>query len=60
MLYIRMFLYALFGIVAGQGLAVYDAEAGTLTFHVEHLATLATGALGFVTTFITSRFAKHR
>jgi hypothetical protein len=58
MLYIRMALYALFALLAGQGLILYDHEAGTVTFRVEDLALLASGAVGYVGTFVAGRVAK--
>ena len=59
-LYIRMAVYALSALFAGQGLAIYDADAGTLTFQVEDIAVALGGAGVFVATFITSRFSKVR
>jgi hypothetical protein len=59
-LYIRMALYALSMLFAGQGLAIYDAQAGTLTFHVDDLAVALSGAGVFVGTFVASRFATVR
>ena len=60
MLYIRMFLYFLSAALAGQGVAVFDAEAGTLTFQIDSLAQLLTGVTTFAGTFVTSRVAKAR
>ncbi|WP_109464417.1 hypothetical protein [Albibacillus kandeliae] len=60
MLYIRMFLYLAAGVLAGQGLAVFDPEAGTVTFHLESVATLLGGVAAFAGTFAASRFAKAR
>lgn len=57
---IRMVLYFLFPLVASQGLAVWDEEAGTLTFHIESLVPAIVGFLGFIGTFIASRFASKR
>lgn len=57
-LYVRMALYLIFGIIAGNGLGVYDANAGTITFHVDELEPLLTGIVGYGGTFIWSRFAK--
>lgn len=59
-LYLRMMLYLLGGFLAGQGLAIYDAEAGTITFHVESLATALSGVALHVGTFVVSRIAKSR
>ena len=59
-LYIRMALYLVFGVLAGQGLIVFDQSAGTVTFRVEDLALLASGGVGFVATFIASRVAAMR
>lgn len=60
MLYVRMALYAVSMLFAGQGLAIFDPEAGTLTFHIEDLTIAASGFATFVGTFITSRFAVKR
>lgn len=59
-LYIRMALYLIFGVIAGNGLAVYDANEGTLTFHVDQLEPVLTGLFGFVSTFVAGRFAKSK
>ena len=59
-LYIRMALYLVFGVLAGQGLVIFDADAGTVTFKVDDLMILGTAMAGFVGTFITSRFAKAK
>ena len=57
MLYIRMVLYLIFGVMAGQGLVVFDAVEGTVTFKVEDALIAGTAIVGFVGTFITSRVA---
>ena len=56
-LYLRMALYLIFGVLAGQGLVVFDAEVGTVTFRIEDALTAGTAIVGFVGTFITSRIA---
>jgi len=60
MLYIRMALYLLGGLLAGQGLAIFDPEAGTITFEIDSLAQTLSGLGAFVLTFCTSRIAKRR
>lgn len=60
MLAIRMVIYLLTGVLVGQGLAVYDAEAGTVTFRIEDLPLALSGLAAFVGTFVTSRIAKAR
>lgn len=60
MLAVRMMLYFIFPLLASQGLAVWDEEAGTLTFTVENLTVALMGILGFIGTFVTSRFATKR
>ena len=60
MLYLRMFLYLVFGVLAGQGLVVFDAASGTVTFKVEDLLTLGGALAGFVGTFAASRIAAAR
>lgn len=57
---IRMILYLAAGILAGQGLAVFDPDAGTLTFDIDSLAQLLGGLVTFVGTFVASRVAKAR
>jgi hypothetical protein len=60
MLAVRMFLYLVFGALAGQGLVVFDQTAGTVTFRVEDLMLIVTGLAGYLGTFVASRFAKVR
>lgn len=60
MLYLRMFLYLCAGLLAGQGLAIFDPEAGTVTFHIDSLAQALSGLAAFVGTFALSRVAKKR
>lgn len=60
MLYVRMMIYAGSALLAGQGLAIYDADAGTITFDLEHVGVVATGGLTFLATFVSSRFSKAR
>jgi hypothetical protein len=60
MLYVRMALYFLFPILASQGLVIWNEEAGTVTFQVEDLVVVIMGVVGFVMTFITSRFATKK
>lgn len=60
MLYLRMALYAASGVLAGQGLVIFDAAAGTISIRLEDLATFLWGAGGFVATFAASRLAKAR
>lgn len=60
MLYIRMALYLVSGLLAGQGLAIFDADAGTLTLKIEDLAVALSGLAAFAGTFLASRVAKVR
>ncbi len=60
MLYIRMALYLLGGLLAGQGLAIFDAEAGTITFEIDSLAQALSGLGAFALTFCASRVSKRR
>ncbi|MCK9543698.1 MAG: hypothetical protein M0R03_16890 [Novosphingobium sp.] len=57
---VRMILYFLFAGAASQGVAVFDADAGTLTFEIESLTAAVSGVIGFAGTFIASRWAKLR
>ena len=59
-LYIRMALYLVFGVLAGQGLVIFDADAGTVTFKVDDLMVLGTALAGFLGTFFSSRIAKAK
>ncbi len=59
-LYIRMILYFLFPLVAGQGHGVFDPEAGTLTIQINSVAPVVAGAVGFLGTFAAGRWAKVR
>ena len=60
MLYLRMFLYLCAGLLAGQGLAIFDPEAGTVTLQIDSLAQALSGLLAFIGTFAVSRVAKKR
>lgn len=60
MLYIRMFLYLCAGVLAGQGIAVFDPEAGTVTFQIDQLSAALAGLATFAGTFFASRVAKSR
>ena len=53
-----MALYLAFGALAGQGLVIFDQDAGTVTFQIEHLTVAMTGLAGYVVTFVSGRFAK--
>ncbi|WP_043827923.1 hypothetical protein [Cereibacter sphaeroides] len=57
---IRMALYFVFSFLAGQGLVVFDAPSGRVTFDLESVAVLLTGLAGFAVTFVASRVAKAR
>ena len=56
---LRMVLYFVFAGLASQGLIVFDADAGTVTFRVEDVALIASGLAGYAATFWTSRWAKR-
>lgn len=56
---LRMVLYFVFAALASQGLVVFDAEAGTVTFRIEDLALIASGLAGYAATFWSSRMAKR-
>lgn len=57
---IRMGLYFLFAAIAGQGVGTFDQDTGNLTLHVESLATVLAGVVGYVGTFAAGRWAKAR
>lgn len=60
MLYLRMALYLVFGVLAGQGLVVFDADSGSVTFKIDDLMMAGTALAGFVGTFWASRVAKRK
>ena len=57
---IRMTLYFLFPLIAGQGIGVFDPDAGTLTIQIDSVTPILTGAVGFAATFAAGRWAKVR
>lgn len=57
-LVIRMVLYAFFTTLSNQGVDIYDPQTDRISFQVEDLALVLTGVIGFILTFISSRFAK--
>lgn len=59
-LYIRMALYALFTTLSNQGLDIYDPATDQVSFKVEDAALFISGIVGFVVTFVMSRFAAVR
>ncbi|MDO5621196.1 MAG: hypothetical protein Q4G24_06975 [Paracoccus sp. (in: a-proteobacteria)] len=60
-LYIRMILYFVFGNLSGLGFGLaFDADTGIVSIHVDQIVSVATGAAGFVATFIAGRWAKAR
>lgn len=60
MLAIRMLLYAVFAAMANEGLVLFDADAGTVTFKIDDLMLFGSGVVGYIGTFVTSRYAKAR
>lgn len=61
MLYIRMVLYAIFAGIAGQELGLdFNQTTGMISFHVDDAAKIVTGVLGYVLTFVASRYASAR
>ena len=59
-LVIRMILYFLFPLIAGQGIGVFDPKSGTLTIQIDSVVPILAGAVGFVVTFVVGRWAKVR
>ena len=57
---LRMVLYLVFAMIAGQGIAVFDPEAGTLTFPLKDLETLLVGLGGYIAPFAGGRVAKAK
>lgn len=60
MLALRMVLYAVFSAMANEGLILFDAVAGTVTFKVDDLMLFGTGLAGYIGTFAWSRWSKAR
>jgi hypothetical protein len=60
MLTVRMVLYFFFGALSSQGLDIFDPATGLISIHVEELATVISGLLGFIATFAASRLAKQK
>lgn len=59
-LYARVLLVALAGWLANQGLAIYDAEAGTLLIHVEQMAAFVASMVAAGVYAAWRLFAKAR
>jgi len=57
---IRMILYLVFGWLSGQGVGFFDPDGGVYTITVESAQIAVTGLIGFVGTYIASRWAKAR
>jgi len=60
LLTIRMILYFIFASLSGMGIGVFAEESSIYTIDVESLTVVVAGLVGFVVTFITSRFAKKK
>ena len=59
-LYIRMGLYLAFGVLAGQGLVIFDASTGTVSFQIDDVLVIGTALAGYFGTFLASRAAKAK
>jgi hypothetical protein len=55
-----MALYALFSALASVGLIDFDHATGDVAFNIYNWELVATGIVGYVATFVTSRVAKAR
>jgi hypothetical protein len=53
-----MVLYAIFAGMAGLGLVDFDPSSGIVSFSVNSLEFAISGILGYIATFVASRFAK--
>lgn len=53
-----MVLYALFSALATAGLVDFNAQTGDVAFNVYSLEAVVIGLVGYMATFLTSRFAK--
>jgi len=59
-LYIRMGLYLVFGVLAGQELVIFDQETGIVSFKVDDLLIIGTALIGYFATFLSSRVSKAK
>ena len=59
-LFLRMALYFADAFLAGQGIVVFDQDAGTITFRIEDLVLAISGGTAFLVTFAASRVAKAK
>lgn len=57
---IRMVLYFIFAGLSGNGVGTFIEDSSVYSIDVDSLAVVVAGAIGFVITFITSRFAKKK
>lgn len=55
---IRMMLYALFAGLASLGVVEFDHQSGDVAFNIYSWELAATGLVGYVVTFVSSRYAK--
>jgi len=53
-------LYPAFAMLAKEGLILFDAEAGTIASEIENMKNLVMGVVGYVGTFVSSRFSKSK
>ncbi len=57
---LRMMLYFVFASLANEGIVLFDAGTGTVSFKVDDLALLASGVVGYLGTFVAGRWFKAR
>lgn len=54
----RMAIYFAFAALASQGLVIFDAEGGTVTFEIEKVEYVLSGIVGYLSTYGVSRVGK--
>ena len=53
-----MAIYFVFAALASQGLVIFDAEGGTVTFEIEKVEYVLSGIGGYLGTYVISRIGK--
>ena len=58
-LLIRMCLYLIFAGLAGAGIGSFEDASGQYSVNADDLVTVIIGLIGYVGTFVSSRWAKR-
>lgn len=59
-LFIRMILYPIFSALAVEGLVLFDAATGSVTFKIDDIILVIVGIVGYLGTFVAGRWAKAK